>query len=160
VLESLISSLHRHCIWILALYSLYTSCYRISWTELWPHRKIPCCHHFQKSWVPSSQRFDCHTVLIYWDEVSFQLGMIIGYEDCILRRNCGPVNQKEVLPYKLSQLSSALCTFRPYNCPYAGSECSVTGDIQTLVAHLRDDHKVDMHTGCILYSMLMKAACA
>ncbi|KAK8531890.1 hypothetical protein V6N12_053348 [Hibiscus sabdariffa] len=40
------------------------------------------------------------------------------------------------------------CRFRPYNCPYAGSDCSVTGDIPTLVAHLKDDHKVDMHDGC------------
>ncbi|KAF7836179.1 E3 ubiquitin-protein ligase DIS1-like isoform X2 [Senna tora] len=36
---------------------------------------------------------------------------------------------------------------RPYNCPYAGSECTVIGDIPYLVAHLKDDHKVDMHSG-------------
>ncbi|KAD3069052.1 hypothetical protein E3N88_36932 [Mikania micrantha] len=41
----------------------------------------------------------------------------------------------------------AICNFRPYNCPYAGSECSVVGDIAYLVSHLRDDHKVDMHSG-------------
>ncbi|KAH1039161.1 hypothetical protein J1N35_040904 [Gossypium stocksii] len=34
------------------------------------------------------------------------------------------------------------CWFRPYKCPYAASDCSVTGDIPTLVAHLKDDHKV------------------
>ena len=27
-------------------------------------------------------------------------------------------------------------------------ECSVTGDIPSLVEHLKDDHKVDMHSGC------------
>ncbi|KAD5317055.1 hypothetical protein E3N88_17001 [Mikania micrantha] len=40
-----------------------------------------------------------------------------------------------------------ICNFRPYCCPYAGSECSVVGDIPYLVSHLRDDHKVDMHSG-------------
>ena len=54
----------------------------------------------------------------------------------------------EIFPYYSKLKHEALCTFRPYNCPYTGSKCSVTGDIQTLVAHLRDDHKVDMHTGC------------
>ncbi|KAJ8500513.1 hypothetical protein OPV22_011065 [Ensete ventricosum] len=39
------------------------------------------------------------------------------------------------------------CIFRPYNCPYAGSECTVVGDIPYLVTHLKDDHKVDMHNG-------------
>ncbi|XP_077242469.1 E3 ubiquitin-protein ligase DIS1-like [Tasmannia lanceolata] len=39
------------------------------------------------------------------------------------------------------------CVFRPYKCPYAGSECTVAGDLPYLVAHLKDDHKVDMHTG-------------
>ncbi|KAK1392225.1 hypothetical protein POM88_011281 [Heracleum sosnowskyi] len=37
--------------------------------------------------------------------------------------------------------------FRPYSCPYAGSDCAVNGDVPFLVTHLRDDHKVDMHTG-------------
>ncbi|KMZ74915.1 E3 ubiquitin-protein ligase SINAT2 [Zostera marina] len=40
------------------------------------------------------------------------------------------------------------CGFRPYNCPYAGSECLITGDIPSLVSHLKHDHKVDMHDGC------------
>uniref|UniRef100_A0A5B6ZM31 RING-type E3 ubiquitin transferase n=1 Tax=Davidia involucrata TaxID=16924 RepID=A0A5B6ZM31_DAVIN len=51
----------------------------------------------------------------------------------------------------------AVCSFRPYNCPYAGSECSVTGDIPFLVAHLRDDHKVDMHTGCTFNHRYVKS---
>ncbi|KAE9464726.1 hypothetical protein C3L33_03357, partial [Rhododendron williamsianum] len=46
---------------------------------------------------------------------------------------------------------------RPYNCPYAGSECSVTGDIPYLVTHLRDDHKVDMHTGCTFNHRYVKS---
>lgn len=53
----------------------------------------------------------------------------------------------EIFPYYSKLKHEALCNFRPYNCPYAGSECSVVGDIPFLVAHLRDDHKVDMHSG-------------
>ncbi|WMV56493.1 hypothetical protein MTR67_049878 [Solanum verrucosum] len=49
------------------------------------------------------------------------------------------------------------CKFRPYNCPYAGSECTVTGDIQSLVAHLKDDHKVDMHDGCTFNHRYVKS---
>ncbi|XP_077230885.1 E3 ubiquitin-protein ligase SINAT2-like isoform X2 [Tasmannia lanceolata] len=49
------------------------------------------------------------------------------------------------------------CHFRPYNCPYAGSECSVTGDIPTLVAHLKDDHNVDMHNGCTFNHRYVKS---
>lgn len=54
---------------------------------------------------------------------------------------------QEIFPYYSKLKHEAQCTFRPYNCPYAGSECTVTGDIPFLVAHLRDDHKVDMHSG-------------
>ncbi|XP_009380585.1 E3 ubiquitin-protein ligase SINAT4-like isoform X2 [Musa acuminata AAA Group] len=53
----------------------------------------------------------------------------------------------EIFPYYSKLKHEAQCNFRPYNCPYAGSECSVVGDIPFLVAHLRDDHKVDMHIG-------------
>ncbi|CAI5509403.1 unnamed protein product [Closterium sp. Naga37s-1] len=53
----------------------------------------------------------------------------------------------EILPYYCKVKHEALCAFRPYCCPYAGSECAVTGDVLALVAHLRDDHKVDMHNG-------------
>ncbi|KAJ6826926.1 E3 ubiquitin-protein ligase SINAT5-like [Iris pallida] len=49
------------------------------------------------------------------------------------------------------------CRFRPYNCPYAGSECSITGDITSLVAHLTDDHKVDMHMGSTFNHRYVKA---
>ncbi|CAH2053794.1 unnamed protein product [Thlaspi arvense] len=34
-----------------------------------------------------------------------------------------------------------------YNCPYSGSKCNVTGDIQWLLLHLRNDHHVEMHDG-------------
>jgi E3 ubiquitin-protein ligase SIAH1 len=53
----------------------------------------------------------------------------------------------DIFPYYSKLKHEAGCTYRPYNCPYAGSECSVTGDIAWLVAHLRDEHKVDMHNG-------------
>ncbi|XP_009381041.3 E3 ubiquitin-protein ligase SINAT5-like [Musa acuminata AAA Group] len=54
----------------------------------------------------------------------------------------------EIFPYYNKLKHEAQCNFRPYNCPYAGWECFVEGNIPFLVAHLRDDHKVDTHTGC------------
>lgn len=54
----------------------------------------------------------------------------------------------DIFPYYSKLKHEQQCMFRPYSCPYAGSECSVTGDIPALVTHLRDDHKVDMHNGC------------
>lgn len=33
----------------------------------------------------------------------------------------------------------------------------MAGDIQSLVAHLRDDHKVDMHTGCTFNHRYVKS---
>ncbi|CAJ1958995.1 unnamed protein product [Sphenostylis stenocarpa] len=53
-----------------------------------------------------------------------------------------------IYPYYSKPKHESQCVFRPYNCPYAGSECSVMGDIPYLVTHLKDDHKVDMHNGC------------
>lgn len=52
-----------------------------------------------------------------------------------------------IYPYYCKLKHESQCTFRPYNCPYAGSECTVVGDIPFLVNHLKDDHKVDMHNG-------------
>lgn len=52
-----------------------------------------------------------------------------------------------VYPYYCKMKHESQCPFRPYNCPYAGSECTVVGDIPFLVSHLKDDHKVDMHSG-------------
>ncbi|PKU64208.1 E3 ubiquitin-protein ligase SINAT2 isoform X1 [Dendrobium catenatum] len=49
------------------------------------------------------------------------------------------------------------CKFRPYNCPYAGSECPITGDTQMIITHLRNDHKVDMHDGCTFNHRYVKA---
>ncbi|KAK7243374.1 hypothetical protein RIF29_38168 [Crotalaria pallida] len=49
------------------------------------------------------------------------------------------------------------CPHRPYNCPYAGSECTVLGDIPSLVAHLKDDHKVDVHNGCTFHHRYAKS---
>ncbi|KAE8717846.1 putative E3 ubiquitin-protein ligase SINAT1 [Hibiscus syriacus] len=50
-------------------------------------------------------------------------------------------------PYYSKLKHELQCSYRPYSCPYAGSECTVVGDIPFLVAHLKDDHKVDMHSG-------------
>lgn len=36
---------------------------------------------------------------------------------------------QEIFPYYSNLKHEAQCTFRPYNCPYAGSECKVVGDI-------------------------------
>lgn len=52
-----------------------------------------------------------------------------------------------IYPYYSKLKHELQCTFRPYNCPYAGSECTVVGDIPSLVSHLKDYHKVDMHSG-------------
>ncbi|KAA0050507.1 ubiquitin ligase [Cucumis melo var. makuwa] len=63
----------------------------------------------------------------------------------------------EIFPYYSKLKHEALCNYRPYSCPYAGSECSAVGDIPFLVAHLRDDHKVDMHTGCTFNHRYVKS---
>jgi E3 ubiquitin-protein ligase SIAH1 len=63
----------------------------------------------------------------------------------------------EIFPYYSKLKHETVCNFRPYSCPYAGSECSVTGDIPFLVAHLRDDHKVDMHSGCTFNHRYVKS---
>ncbi|MBA0566527.1 hypothetical protein Golob_011337 [Gossypium lobatum] len=52
-----------------------------------------------------------------------------------------------IYPYYSKLKHESQCSYRPYSCPYAGSECTVIGDIPYLVAHLKDDHKVDMHNG-------------
>ncbi|TXG63034.1 hypothetical protein EZV62_010028 [Acer yangbiense] len=63
----------------------------------------------------------------------------------------------EIFPYYSKLKHEAVCNLRPYNCPYAGSECSVVGDIPFLVSHLRDDHKVDMHSGCTFNHRYVKS---
>ncbi|KAG0453278.1 hypothetical protein HPP92_025671 [Vanilla planifolia] len=63
----------------------------------------------------------------------------------------------EIFRYYSKLTHEEHCKFRPYNCPYAGSECSVTGDIPTLVSHLRDEHKVDMHDGCTFNHRYVKS---
>lgn len=63
----------------------------------------------------------------------------------------------EIFPYYSKLKHETICNFRPYTCPYAGSECSAVGDINFLVAHLRDDHKVDMHTGCTFNHRYVKS---
>ncbi|BBH07485.1 seven in absentia of Arabidopsis 2 [Prunus dulcis] len=63
----------------------------------------------------------------------------------------------DIFPYYSKLKHEQHCRFRLYNCPYAGSECSVTGDIPTLVGHLKEDHKVDMHDGCTFNHRYVKA---
>ncbi|KAG6786870.1 hypothetical protein POTOM_008487 [Populus tomentosa] len=63
----------------------------------------------------------------------------------------------EIFPYYSKLKHETLCNFRPYSCPYAGSECAIVGDIPFLVAHLRDDHKVDMHSGCTFNHRYVKS---
>lgn len=64
---------------------------------------------------------------------------------------------QDVFPYYSKLKHEQNCRLRPYNCPYAGYECSVTGDIQILVGHLKDDHKVDMHDGCTFNHRYVKS---
>ncbi|KAJ9553415.1 hypothetical protein OSB04_017460 [Centaurea solstitialis] len=52
-----------------------------------------------------------------------------------------------IYPYYSKLKHETVCKFRPYSCPYAGSECSVVGSITFIVDHLREHHKVDMHSG-------------
>ena len=54
----------------------------------------------------------------------------------------------DIFPYYSKLKHEKNCKYRPYNCPYAGADCSVAGDIPFLVMHLKNDHKVDMHDGC------------
>ncbi|KAG1334228.1 E3 ubiquitin-protein ligase SINAT2 [Cocos nucifera] len=63
----------------------------------------------------------------------------------------------EIFPYQDRLRHEHQCKFRPYNCPYAGSECSVTGDISTLMLHLTNDHKVDLHVGCTFNHRYVKS---
>ena len=64
---------------------------------------------------------------------------------------------QDIFPYYSKLKHEQHCRFRPYSCPYAGSECPVTGDIPSLVAHLKDDHKVDMHDGCTFNHRYVKS---
>ncbi|XP_027769645.1 receptor-like protein Cf-9 [Solanum pennellii] len=52
---------------------------------------------------------------------------------------------------------SSLTHLDLYNSNFSGSECSVTDDIQSLVAHLKDDHKFDMHEGCTFNHRYIKS---
>ncbi|KAK6935535.1 Seven-in-absentia protein, TRAF-like domain [Dillenia turbinata] len=63
----------------------------------------------------------------------------------------------EIFPYYSKLMHESQCNFRPYNCPYAGTECSVVGDIPFLLTQLRDDHKVDMQNGCTFNHRYVKS---
>ncbi|KAI3995564.1 hypothetical protein MKX01_023309 [Papaver californicum] len=63
----------------------------------------------------------------------------------------------DIFPYYSKLKHEQHCRYRPYNCPYAGSECCVTGDIPILVGHLKDDHKVDTHDGCTFNHRYVKS---
>lgn len=63
----------------------------------------------------------------------------------------------DVFPYYTMLKHEQNCRFRPYKCPYAGSECSVMGDIPTLLVHLKIDHKVDVHDGCTFNHRYVKS---
>ncbi|CAI9106816.1 OLC1v1006044C1 [Oldenlandia corymbosa var. corymbosa] len=52
-----------------------------------------------------------------------------------------------IFPHQMRLNHEEVCQFRPYTCPYAGTDCNVTGDIPYLVSHLKRDHKVDMYNG-------------
>ncbi|KAF8395495.1 hypothetical protein HHK36_019441 [Tetracentron sinense] len=54
---------------------------------------------------------------------------------------------EKMLPYYSKVKHEAQCIFRPYSCPHPGSDCSIMGDVPTLLAHLRESHKVDLQTG-------------
>lgn len=63
----------------------------------------------------------------------------------------------EIHPYQNKLKHEELCRFRPYSCPYAGSECLIAGDVPMLVSHLINDHKVDLHEGCTFNHRYVKS---
>ncbi|XP_065861737.1 E3 ubiquitin-protein ligase SINAT2-like [Euphorbia lathyris] len=63
----------------------------------------------------------------------------------------------DIFPYYGNLKHEKNCKYRPYNCPYAGAECTVTGDVHLLVMHLKHDHKVDMHDGCTFNHRYVKS---
>lgn len=63
----------------------------------------------------------------------------------------------EIHPYQNKLKHEELCRFRPYSCPYAGSECLAAGDVPMLVSHLINDHKVDLHEGCTFNHRYVKS---
>ncbi|XP_068306857.1 E3 ubiquitin-protein ligase SINAT4-like [Pyrus communis] len=64
----------------------------------------------------------------------------------------------EILPYYIKLRHEAHCNFRPYSCPYPGSdECSEVGDVPFLVDHMREDHKVDLHIGSTFNHLYFKS---
>ena len=77
---------------------------------------------------------------------SLELPCKYGYLGCL-----------EIFPYYSKLKHEAICKFGPYKCPYAGSDCSIVGDIPDLVTHLRDDHRVDMHSGCTFNHRYVKS---
>ncbi|KAL4558151.1 hypothetical protein LXL04_036348 [Taraxacum kok-saghyz] len=68
-----------------------------------------------------------------------------------------PLGCHEIFPYYSKLNHEVKCRFRPYNCPYAGSKCSVTADVANLVTHLKNDHNVDMHDGCTFNHRYVKS---
>lgn len=54
---------------------------------------------------------------------------------------------QDIFPYQSRLRHEQSCGFRPYNCPYAGAECPVSGSIPLLIQHLKNHHQVDMHDG-------------
>ncbi len=63
----------------------------------------------------------------------------------------------DIFPYYSKLKHEKHCKYRPYNCPYAGADCSVTGDVPLLVMHLKKDHKVDMQDGCTFSHRYVKS---
>ncbi|TQE01801.1 hypothetical protein C1H46_012601 [Malus baccata] len=64
----------------------------------------------------------------------------------------------EIFPYYIKLRHEAHCNYRPYSCPYPGSdECSEVEDVPFLVDHLREDHKVDLHVGPTFNHLYVKS---
>ncbi|CAN6585872.1 unnamed protein product [Malus baccata var. baccata] len=71
-----------------------------------------------------------------------------------------PIHQgcMEIFPYYIKLRHEAHCNYRPYSCPYPGSdECSEVEDVPFLVDHLREDHKVDLHVGPTFNHLYVKS---
>ena len=112
-----------------------------SWLLQCPNGHTICssCKHRVDNHCPTCRQELGNIRCLALEKVAEQLQLPCKYQS---------VGCTEIHPYKNKVKHEELCRFRPYNCPYAGSECPITGDVPFLVSHLINDHKVDLHEGC------------
>ncbi|XP_042046414.1 E3 ubiquitin-protein ligase SINAT5-like isoform X1 [Salvia splendens] len=139
-IQSCIFVIHWISIFIFSVYTLlqchngHTIC---STCKVWVHNRCPTCRQ---------ELGDIRCLAL--EKVAEKLHLPCKYIS---------VGCPEIIPYYGKLKHEGVCNYRPYSCPYAGSECLVVGDIQYLVDHLREEHKVDMHSGCTFNHRYVKS---